>query len=541
MTQINRVAVPVTLARKHWDTIISVIEPDFQRRGKDWLPWGEYIKQAIQANLPNEASSEELATVTLAEDNWKTINGMLETNCCTRSHEWGIWSDSIVQNIQAAIENAKAGSLQEKLPQETVNTAASQSVDEVKLTPEPVTNAEDEAIRQAIADLQDKDRREAATRTLKKAGVQAVEPLLASLKGGVKFETALAVREILSQVGSPAVEALLAAFESTGSIEVPRIAAEALGKIGDARAVEPLIGQLLKAKGIPTLKPFIHERAQFAARALGKIGDERAIQPLIQMLEDSNNHELIRGSAIQALGELRAAEATDLLITIFNQGQPNLARQAARALGQIGGGQVVQLFIYALKNTNADIRANAASGLKAAADPRAVDPLINALGDPSWLVRNEVIRSLGALGDKRAVEPIIALLDDPKFDVKWSAVMELGGFRDSRALPELILALRAPEMVIRRSAAKSLGQIGDRRAVDALIAALASPLEANLVNSSQEAAAEALGLIGDAYAIPPLTSALQHPNRRVQEQAARALEKIGKPVAISTLVQPQTG
>jgi hypothetical protein len=90
MTPTYRVAVTVRLARKHWDAIVSVIEPDFQRRGKDWLQWGEYVKQAIRANTQKGLSSEDLASVTLAEDNWKTINGMLEANCHTRSHEWVI-------------------------------------------------------------------------------------------------------------------------------------------------------------------------------------------------------------------------------------------------------------------------------------------------------------------------------------------------------------------------------------------------------------------------------------------------------------------
>jgi HEAT repeat protein len=108
--------------------------------------------------------------------------------------------------------------------------------------------------------------------------------------------------------------------------------------------------------------------------------------------------------------------------------------------------------------------------------------------------------------------------------------MELGGFKDNRALPKLILALNDPNAAIRRSAAKSLGQIGDPGAVEALIAALESPLEADLMNSSQEIAAEALGAIGDVNAVPALTSALQHPHRRVQEKADRALKKIGTPV-----------
>jgi HEAT repeat protein len=48
-----------------------------------------------------------------------------------------------------------------------------------------------------------------------------------------------------------------------------------LGKIGDARAVEPLI-QALEHEGL-----FWH-----AAEALGEIGDTRAVEPLIKVLSD---------------------------------------------------------------------------------------------------------------------------------------------------------------------------------------------------------------------------------------------------------------
>jgi HEAT repeat protein len=541
MTQINRVAVTVILARKHWDAIIGILEPYYQSRGDDWLQWGKYVKQAMQANSQNGASPEDLALVTLAEDNWITINGILEGNCRTRSHEWVVWAANIIQKIQAAIENAKMTPRPEEVLQKTDKAGESLSSNETKPVLETTPYPGIETIGQFIADLRDNEQREAATQALIKIGEPVVEPLLASLKVEDKFETKLAVREILSQMGSLAVNSLLAAFETNEVIDVPRIAAEALGKIGDARAVEPLIIQFLKAEGLTTFNPVIHDKAQFAARALANIGDERAIAPLIQILEDSRNHEIIRGSAIQALGELKAAKAVGLLISIFNQGKPNLSRQAAQALGKIGGSQIVEILISALRNPKVDIRVNAAVGLKSAADLRGVEPLISALKDPYWLVRNEAIRSLGALGDKRAVGPIIALLDDPMFDVKWSAAMELGGFRDDRALPKLILALHDPEVVIRRSAAKSLGQIGDPRAVEALITALASPVETDILNSSQEVAAEALGLIGDTRASASLANALKHSNQRVQEKAAKALERIGTPEALSAITEQPTG
>jgi HEAT repeat protein len=535
MTQNNRLAVAVILARKHWEAIMHVIEAEYQSRGKDWLQWGNYVKQSIQSNSSRTASADDLALVTLTEDSWQTVNGLLEANCRTRNQEWVTWAGRMVKEIQSAIESARVLSRPGKATGETEPLEAAHATEEIKPVPEAMPAPETETIGQAIADLRNSDQREAATRKLIKIGAPVVEPLLGSLQAGEKFETKMAIREILSQMGSPAVDALQAAFETTEVIEVARLAAEALGKIGDARAVVPLAKQFIKASGIPTFDPFMLAKAQFAARALGKIRDERAVGAFMQILNDNRSHEILRGAAIQALGELRAVKATEILTSIFHQGQPNLGRQAAEALGRIGGDQIMDLLISALKNGNADIRVNAVSGLKTTADRRAVEPLISALKDRGWLVRNEAIRSLGALGDKRAVEPLMAVLDDPMFDVKWSAVMELGGFKDARALPKLILALRDPIAAIRRSAAKSLGQIGDPEAVEALIEALESPTDMDLMNGSQEAAAEALGAIGDVRAVPVLIRVLQHPHRRVQEKAAQALKKIGTPEALAAL------
>jgi DNA repair photolyase len=66
-------------------------------------------------------------------------------------------------------------------------------------------------------------------------------------------------------------------------------AAKALGRLGDPRAVEPLISAL-------------RDVCKSAAEALGKIGDSRAIEPLISVLEDKESYRTFeRKAAAEAL------------------------------------------------------------------------------------------------------------------------------------------------------------------------------------------------------------------------------------------------
>jgi HEAT repeat protein len=68
-------------------------------------------------------------------------------------------------------------------------------------------------------------------------------------------------------------------------------AARALGRIGDPRAVEPLIAALKEEDGRSS-----------AARAPGEIGDARAVEPLIFALKDEDIG--VRSAAAKALDEI---------------------------------------------------------------------------------------------------------------------------------------------------------------------------------------------------------------------------------------------
>jgi len=79
-------------------------------------------------------------------------------------------------------------------------------------------------------------------------------------------------------------------------------AAKALGKIGDVRAVKPLIAALLTDD-----ESSVHRAA---AQALGKIGDVQAVEPLITALKNVSD-------AASALGELKDARAVEPLIAVL--------------------------------------------------------------------------------------------------------------------------------------------------------------------------------------------------------------------------------
>jgi HEAT repeat protein len=298
-------------------------------------------------------------------------------------------------------------------------------------------------------------------------------------------------------------------------------AARALGKIGDARAVEPLIKALKEDEVLVSAE---------AARALGKIGGARAVEALMKALkEDSRVHSPSEESQLLGVEDVRMRE------------------EATRALGKIGELAVEPLIeaihmdpLIGLKNGRSAYL-YAIEALGATGDPRAVEPLISELARGRG--RLTAVEALGEIGDPRAVKPLIEALKDVSEFVQKAAVLALskiGGEEAEKALKifktavktvslleknrdveGLIKALKDEDLVVRRGAASALGKIRDARAVEPLIQALKDK-----DSSVRWGAAVALGRIGDARATEPLNQALKDENSVVRSFAKEALRKI---------------
>lgn len=104
--------------------------------------------------------------------------------------------------------------------------------------------------------------------------------------------------------------------------------ARALGALGDDRAVEPLIGLLLR-----TTDPGVRDAL---AVALRDIGDERALSPLLALIADpaTQGH---RGTLVYALGGFDLSGNVPELVHLIITGNFEVSRQAFTVLESIAG------------------------------------------------------------------------------------------------------------------------------------------------------------------------------------------------------------
>jgi HEAT repeat protein len=136
--------------------------------------------------------------------------------------------------------------------------------------------------------------------------VRAVSYLIAAMCGKDSYIRNEAINT-LEIIGKPAVNILISNLNNEYKGEEEDIREGiiiALGKIGDTKAVDPLV-EFLKSGSYS-------ERAM-AATALGNIGDNRAVSPLIDALHDKEGY--VRRMAASALGKIKDSRAVKPLIT----------------------------------------------------------------------------------------------------------------------------------------------------------------------------------------------------------------------------------
>ncbi|MDX1994761.1 MAG: HEAT repeat domain-containing protein [bacterium] len=262
----------------------------------------------------------------------------------------------------------------------------------------------------------------------------------------------------LEKIGdSRAVEPLITALRDR-HYDVRRRTANVLGEMGDARAVEPLMIALRD------LFPQVRSSAAFA---LGKIGDARAVERLIASL--SSLHGDVRSSAAFALGKIGDVRAIEPLITILHDPDKDVCCIAAEALGWIGDARAVEPLIAALRKGSWQIHSSVTSALKEIGAP-AVEPLVDTLRDQKEWVRHRAIEVLSQMGVP-AVEPLVHALRDPNWDVRSSAAYALSNI-GVPAVEPLVTALYDSDREVRKIAADTLGNIGEPHAIEPLISTL---------------------------------------------------------------------
>lgn len=141
----------------------------------------------------------------------------------------------------------------------------------------------------------------------------AIKVVLSELRDINKEKRRSAVMKLGMMGGEDALHALIRIIENEYEDMIVRgRAALMLGKLGDTRAVRPLI----KALDAPGYQIPLH-----AAQSLGQLGDSRAIEPLLFLAEHSKDR--LREAALEALKRLGCDPAEEVNSAGLRNGSHN--------------------------------------------------------------------------------------------------------------------------------------------------------------------------------------------------------------------------
>jgi HEAT repeat protein len=347
---------------------------------------------------------------------------------------------------------------------------------------------------------------------------------------GVHYWIAAENWEKCVSLGAPAVQPLIDELQK-GNYNV----VAPLGRIGDQRAIQPLVDALHGANELLVTR---------IVEALVKIGSSQVLAPLSAMLflsEDNHIRETIAGG-LEKLGyqpdQTRAGAsywiarlnwdkcaavgepAVEPLIAALERderlrpGGRLVSEFAARALGQIGSPHAVRALTAKLDHFNRPTSLAASAALAAIGQP-AVEGLLEALPSPHNPEHFQmIVRTLGQIHDPRSSVPLSDLLRGEYLP------SSRGHFRCNPARKN-----------DRQALVEALGRLGDPAAVEALTIALREH-DDQYEPCIWIAASEALARLGEA-SIPALGEILENKDEPhdVRMRAGETLGKINHPRA----------
>jgi HEAT repeat protein len=267
--------------------------------------------------------------------------------------------------------------------------------------------------------------------------------------------------------------------------------------------------QEIGSPGVPRLLEVFQEKNRdwklryFVLKILGKTGDAQVVETFIKLAEDKSENDELRETIVSyGMKDFKDERVTESLFRTLND-----------------------------KNNPAKVRVAVVNLLSDRPSERFFEALIAASTDKDEKVRIAVIHGLVkaevSVEEKRVVEVILQIAENDKSkNVREHAVTVLGKLKTDTALPALVRILRKDEFWrVRADAARALGDFRGKEATDALIQALKD--KKNVV---QQQAAKALARIGDRSAISHLKEAINNAKdpvtRKMLQKCLRQLEPL---------------
>lgn len=209
------------------------------------------------------------------------------------------------------------------------------------------------------------------------------------------------IQGFLEQAGPEAIGHIASFLEDEDS-HVIWMAIEALGTLP--------ISEKIKSILLPLTENLDEEIRFKALEALcGYTGDD-VLNAVVKRLKDDN--ELVRISAVEALGEMRDYRGKQHLIDALTDVEEIVRREAAEGLGELGDASAIPVLQAFLRNeTSSTAKVGFYVGLYLLGAEFRLISLLNLLKDPSYQVRCSVANCVLDLVDKENKKLIIKSLN----------------------------------------------------------------------------------------------------------------------------------
>jgi HEAT repeat protein len=334
---------------------------------------------------------------------------------------------------------------------------------------------------------------------LARHGEVVVEPLLALLTDSSRHPARAWAANVLGEVRAQrAFPALLQGLDDPDD-EVRAKSAAALGRLGDHRAVAPLLDHLLTDPA-----PFVRVRI---ASTLGQFDGPEVIDRLVRALGDPAWWVRMRGvEALEQIGPL----AEGPLLVALDDPDPQIRQRAAVSLERLG---VPANLLRMIENDERPDEASRTLTRLAAAGTREL--LAELLLHPSARVRTVVMAAIRQAGRSELAPELAQIASyDPEPPLRATAFDALRRLRASPSLEVALTGVADSDQDVRTAAIQLIGQTGDISAIDLLRFHTADP-EPRI----RAAAVGALGALGGRIAQPDFLRLMSDPEPFVREAA----------------------
>lgn len=327
----------------------------------------------------------------------------------------------------------------------------------------------------ALSDA-DEDVRLIAVKSIRTVTDNNIEPLLKAV-GDVSALVRRAAVTVLADVTDARARAALVRAANDEDPEVRHFALRMVGSMSDISELDPLISALSNRdtalrktaadvlssmepdRVVPSLLSALKQDAYGdVSRTLGRIGDSRAVEPLLLTLESATY--VSRQAALEALGSIADRRALPAFLKAMNDDTTGVREAAVRGLDKLKSPDSITRLIEALTDPAPTVREGASLALEHMGG-LVIQALLPSLESPDWRIRLNTVQILGRIGDVRAVEVLLRKLHDPAGNVCGAVIAELKRLMDPRCIGWLLRALEDRDAYVRENVADLLMQLGD--------------------------------------------------------------------------------